>query len=74
VPVRGPVRTSATVSALNSRVCVRRAFFVSSFDMWHVIYARFSERGCPPDQLQPALRCLNSNGQLNRRRVSSSGH
>src|SRR5208283_4934112 len=47
-----PPRTSATVSALNSRVCMRRVRFFFWSNMWPPFYAHFPERGCPPNRVK----------------------
>src|ERR1035437_7302455 len=47
------IHTSCTVSALNSRECVRRIRFFCCFDMWTPFYALFAERGCPPNRVKP---------------------
>src|ERR1019366_8401830 len=43
--LRPPLRTSATVSALNLRVCTRRVRLPLCADMWSPFYAHFPERG-----------------------------
>ena len=47
--LRPPPRTSFTVSALNSRVKIRRARFC--LDMGPLFYAHATERGCPRNRV-----------------------
>src|SRR5208283_4775005 len=51
-----PPRTSATVSALNSRVCMRRVRFFFWSNMWPPFYAHFPERGCPPNRVKSTIK------------------